>query len=166
MDLQHFHYYRRRHHRGFSIVELLISLVILAIGLVGLVQLYIASVYTYQKTRYTSLATARAKYELERVLQLGAGSYDALTNPGNALIPACYPSNPYTALSSGRGVKAVVSELPNGQVTITIVRDPFNQGRTEDLQLSSVTVAVTWTGPRMTSDVQLVTYVAKRPGGA
>ncbi|HEX2949654.1 MAG TPA: prepilin-type N-terminal cleavage/methylation domain-containing protein [Armatimonadota bacterium] len=146
--------------RGFSLVELLVSVVILAIGLVALSQLYLAALWTYHCAQYTSIAAERAQQELETVQRLGADSYTPLTDS----TPSCYPSTVYTSYSAGHGVQFQVPELPRGHGTVVITKNPFLQTPASDYQqLASAVITITWQ-PSSTkqSTVSLITYLTPR----
>lgn len=148
--------------RGFTIVELLVSLVILGVGLIGLLQLYMAATVTYQKGRCLSLATGRVQQELEKVHHLG---YTGLmTNP--LIHNTRYPASEYTALTGARGVQFDMAALPNGHGTITI-GDLMEDGAAVP-NIAVVTLEITWDGvPAAQSKVVITTMKAgPTPGGS
>src|SRR5689334_1514140 len=128
--------HRPRRRRGFTLVELLVSVLILSLALVALSQLYMAAMWTYHKARYTSLATQRAQLELEQAEGLG---YEKLA--ADPLIdPLKYPEEEYSALATGRGVQFVIEEMEpvDGNGTIKISE---YDGHPELLQ---VEIEITW----------------------
>ncbi|MHB9130065.1 MAG: type IV pilus modification PilV family protein [Armatimonadota bacterium] len=146
---------RRRWQRGLTIVELLASIAILGIGLVALSQLYLAAMFTYQRSYYMSVATQRAQYEYEKVQNLG---FYALANGPSA---ESYMPGEYTVLSPGPGVSFNVDQLPKGRGTVTWSRFPANtQGNANQLR---VVITVGWTGMKQAaSDVQIISLIANK----
>ena len=147
---------RSRRSRGLSLVELVVASVIVGVGMVGMCQLYLASMWTYQKAHYMAIATQRAQYELEKTRSVG---FAALT-PDNAtsLVPGSYASGSYTALTSGRGVQFTVADLPSGSGTITITKfRGYNY-------LLLATIQITWGGmTKAQSPVSIITLISKAP---
>lgn len=149
-----------------TLVEILVAILILGVGIVGLSNLYLATMWTYQKARNLSLATQRAELELENIQRQAATAYTALTDTSKPLIPACYSAVIYSALPSGRGVSFKVPGLPGGSGKITITTDPFKKNRPEDAKLASASIVITWTGSkRGQSNVSLTTLITNYTGG-
>jgi prepilin-type N-terminal cleavage/methylation domain-containing protein len=80
---------RRRHARGFSLLEMLFATLILLVGLVGVAQLIPASILLNQKSRLNSGALVFAQRELEQMiaqpisLKPPATFTDSIGNPCN-----------------------------------------------------------------------------------
>jgi hypothetical protein len=120
-------------------VELLISSVILSLGFVAMGQLYVASMWTYEKSHDLSVATQRAQFELEKAAHL---KYEGLTV---ADLSSAYPSPQYT-VSQNRTISFNVPDLPSGEGTITMSKDPYNAGGAADQNLLGVLVTINWRG--------------------
>ncbi|MHB9025542.1 MAG: type IV pilus modification PilV family protein [Armatimonadota bacterium] len=144
---------RRSKSRGFTLVELLVSSVILAIGFIALSQLYLASMWTYWKAHYLSVATERAQQEIEYAQRLKFPALDT----ANANSLATYYLEPgYTALDTGRGVHFYERKLPSGEGTLTVTN--YNTYS----YLLKVTVEVNWLGPPQgQSKIKISTLISK-----
>ncbi len=51
----------KKKRRGITMAEVLASLLILGIGIVGVAQMYVASMITYKKSQTVAIATERAQ---------------------------------------------------------------------------------------------------------
>ncbi|HEY3416920.1 MAG TPA: prepilin-type N-terminal cleavage/methylation domain-containing protein [Armatimonadota bacterium] len=144
---------------GVSLVELLVATVILGIGLVALMQLYMAALWSYQKGRYLSLATQRAQLEYEKVQNLGFYGLD--NGPTDFTYLRTSSGGEYTWLNPGPGVTFAVSALPGGSGTVTWQHFPANA--TGNSNMVKVDIRISWTGSVKTrSDVRLVTLLANK----
>lgn len=151
----------RRYRRGFSLVELLVSVVILSLGLIGLSQLHMAAMWTYYKTRDLSIATQRAQLELEKAQNLGFNLLDHGTLVAADPAPTCYSASEYSLLTTGRGVQFQVPSLPAGVGTVKIAK--FTPGGVPKQNLITVTIEITWDGPpRARSHVKIFTMLANK----
>ena len=130
--------FKCRRRRGFSLVELLASVLILSLALVSLGQLYVAAMWTTQKARYLSLATKRAEYELEKVRNLG------ILSLANGPTESSYPTTEYTHAANLKGVSFQEVGLPSGIGTVSWSNYPPNVAG-NDYQLK-VDVVITWAG--------------------
>lgn len=144
-------------HGGFTLVEVLVSTMILGIGLVALAQLYLAAMWTYQKSYYMSLATQRAQQEYEKVQNLG---FYALENGPDDFT--------YLRVSQGGeyewqiGVPVVrfsmADVMTGGQGVISWTHWPPNT--VGNANMLKVEIEVTWVGPKETlTPVKIVTLV-------
>jgi type IV pilus assembly protein PilV len=141
---------RQRHTcraRGFTIIEVLVSLVILSIGLLGIAKLMLFSSHSndgaYLRSQATDLAYEMLDYMRANSAQAAAGAYTTAlatpaANPGFACIGAAPCANlalydvyqwklrlnansgviPAGALPNGEG--AVVTNIIGGQTQVTI----------------------------------------------
>lgn len=153
------HHQRTSYRAGFTLIEMLVACVILAIGLIGLSQLYLASMWTYQKSRNLALATEVAQYELEKAQSYGyTGLNGALTDD---LYLRTQSGGIYTWLPAGNGVSFPVSQLPGGQGTV--VWTHYVASSQTVASLLQVEVTITWGGSvRAQSKMKVDTLIAKR----
>ncbi|HEY3379323.1 MAG TPA: prepilin-type N-terminal cleavage/methylation domain-containing protein [Armatimonadota bacterium] len=131
-----------RSRSGFTLVELLISCVILGIGMVALLHLYMVSMWSYQKARYIALATVRAQHELEKAENL---KFNVMRDRANLIGDSRYQaSEGYSELVGRNGVEFAISALPNGHGTVTVSN--FH-GHANLLQIE---IRISWEGPSPT----------------
>ncbi|MCP4234636.1 MAG: type IV pilus modification protein PilV [Aestuariibacter sp.] len=136
---------KRNLQRGFSMLEILISVVVLSIGLLGVAGLQLTSLRQADSANYRSLATIKSydiidKMHANRALAL-AGSYDiALADPApsTSTIQGSDVANWLNALAelpSGDGSVVVAA----GIATITVQWDDSrgDGSTTESFQLST-----------------------------
>lgn len=159
---------RMKRRSGFTLVEVLISVVILTVGLLAVSQLYVTGMVTYQKARNMSLAAQRAQRELERVQNL---TYTLIHTAyvDNKIVPNLYPTAlGYAAYtdpndSEVKGVTFTVDELPEGTGTVTF--QPYfhpTLGKTVP-NLLQVDVNIEWGGkPSTQTPVHLITLVVNK----
>ncbi|MHB9025138.1 MAG: type II secretion system protein [Armatimonadota bacterium] len=144
---------------GFSLVELLVSVVILGIGLVALIQLYMGALWSYQKGRYLSLATQRAQLEYEKVQNLGFYGLD--NGPTDFTYLRTQSGGEYTWLTASPGVSFTVNSLPNGRGTVTWQHFPVNGAGSANML--KVDIRILWDGSQKSqSDVRIVTLLANK----
>jgi type IV pilus assembly protein PilV len=141
---------QRKHNRtrGFTLVEVLVSLVILSIGLLGIAKLMLLSSHSndsaYLRSQATDLAYEMLDYMRANSVQAAAGNYTTAlgtpaTNPGFTCIATSPCANlalydvyqwklrlnansgvtPAGALPNGQG--SVTTTSAGGQTTITII---------------------------------------------
>jgi prepilin-type N-terminal cleavage/methylation domain-containing protein len=127
---------RLRNNRGVTLVECLVSIVILGVGLVGVVGCLTAALVTNRCASDTDLATAIAQDAIEDMPSRGFGSID-------------YDEFPQTS---------PVSALHGGVQTIEITDNYLGNPR-----LKRVSVDLAWHSPNnSTSHVRLETAVGNR----
>lgn len=83
---------------GFSMVELLIAVVILAVGLLGLAELQITAMRANTQSESMVAATALAKEKIEEIAAL-ASDNTTFNNPVNN---ATWTGSPFTLAGAGR----------------------------------------------------------------
>lgn len=130
--------------RGLTLVEVLISALILSVGVVGLAQLYLASIAFSMKTRHLAIATQRAQREIEYITTFPYADFrtDALaTHYPSSRYPGVQVVDTDSATGSGKTVSFTTDELPSGTGVVAIT--PYKTGYTHLLQ---VRVTVGWKG--------------------
>ncbi|MCF6256885.1 MAG: type IV pilus modification protein PilV [Gammaproteobacteria bacterium] len=136
--------------RGFTLIEVLVTLVVLAIGLLGLAGLQASSLKhnnnAYQRTQATFLAYDILDRMRANPFGVEAGSYNAIDTGGGPLTdPGCIDTNcdPVTlatsdtfewatrlaaVLPSGRGI--IAGTNANAPFTVTVMWDDMRTGAT------------------------------------
>ena len=144
---------RRRRH-GMTLVELLVAIGITSIGLVALSQLYISSMWVYERARSISIATHRAQYELEKVQNF---KFNIMNNRANLIADTRYSTlEGYSALSAGNGVQFPMPELRGGRGIITVSNF---RGHSNILQ---IVIEIVWQSPQKTvAPVRVVTLLTQ-----
>lgn len=134
----------RRRCRGFTLIECLVSIVLLSIGLVGVIGTLTAALIANQRASDTQLAGAIAQTTIEEMRSLGFGN-------------VTYDDFPATATSA---TLPDLAELHGAQRTIAIVDSYGGNSR-----LKKVTVTVSWRGRNgQNSSVMTETIVTNRTG--
>lgn len=114
---------RRQRSAGFSLIELLVSTLILGVALVACSQLCLTGMYTYQKARSISVATQRAQYEQEKLQNLPFNIIaTALDADSCKLVPSLYPASTYQQITNNgqRGVAFTLGDVPDGHGTVML----------------------------------------------
>lgn len=147
--------------RGFSLVEILVSSLILGLSLVAMSQLYMGAMWTYEKARKLTVATDRAHYELEKVRNLGYNMLINGINYNNQAMEDAYLPSEYSYQSTGMGVTFTVNGLPQGRGSVLWA--PYPTGTPlSTCKMMQVTVKIEWDGsPKAQSAVTLNTLCVK-----
>jgi prepilin-type N-terminal cleavage/methylation domain-containing protein len=145
--------------RGFSLIELLVVVFILAVGLTSVSALFVAGTISTRKAQRISTATNAALQQLERIRSAGfsgcVADADVFTTEDGYTI---LEQNPDMTGQIG----FAISDLPSGQGTIDIAF--YTSGAGVYPNLKDVTVTVTWAGGAGTGGTtRLQTFVANRP---
>ncbi len=135
--------------RGFTLIEVLVTLVVLAIGLLGLAGLQASSLKhnnnAYQRTQATFLAYDILDRMRANPIGVEAGNYNAIDTGSLPTNPACastsctpaqladtdtleWATHLTTALPSGRGV--ITGTAANAPFTVTVMWDDMRTGAT------------------------------------
>jgi len=82
---------RRRQTKGFSMIEILVTIIIISVGLLGIASLQVISLKNVNNTQFRTLATIYAYDMAERMRsnRTALGDYDGID--GTETDPACYP---------------------------------------------------------------------------
>jgi prepilin-type N-terminal cleavage/methylation domain-containing protein len=121
---------------GVTLVELLVTMTILAIGLVGVASMFIVAYQSQIQAHYASVATDAAAAKIEEMKAAGFGDINATTFPPTF----------------------TVAGLPSGQGTCSF--QPYPNSTSTDQYAINVTVA--WEGgPRIAGRVSLPLVLSK-----
>lgn len=131
------------HHSGFSLIEVLISIFILAVGLLGAAGLQMRSLQQEQSAYFRSQATLMAYDMADRMRSnasgLASGEYNnptasdnscsALTIASGATVTACTPAqmathDMYEWAGSGSSINNIANILPNGSGIVCLDSSP------------------------------------------
>ena len=145
---------------GVTIVEVLATAVILAIGLVGVGSMVTYGVLSHHKSVNYTIAAERATKELERIREAGYLGASAST--------ALFPYGDYT-IENGSQVSFPMPDLTSGSGVITISEDSEAQAVNPGTgvpysNLKRVRVQIFWGGSRyLRGSYEAVTLIANRP---
>jgi len=123
--------------KGFTLLEIVIALAILAIGLVGILSLFPVGFEASRRASMLTEATIHAQQKMEEFKQ---GGYDYLDTTYTDTVPSGY-----TAFTDGSGLE--------WQVTVAEINPPGN--------LKSVTLDIKWQEKGADKSETFVTYIAK-----
>ena len=145
--------------RGFSLIELLVVIFILAVGLTSVSALFVAGTISTRKAQRISAGTNAALQQLERLRS--AGFAGCIADP-----EVFTPENGYTILEQNEDMTGqvgfAVPDLPNGQGVIDIAYYASGTGTYPNLK--DVTITVTWTGGAGTGGTtRLQSLISNRP---
>jgi len=145
---------------GVTIIEVLATAIVLAIGLVGVGSMVTYGVLSHHKSLNYTVAAERATREMERIRE--AGYLGATASAG------LFPANEYT-IENGSQVSFEMPDLTSGSGVITISDDPDAQAIDPGTgqpysNLKQVRVEIFWGGSRyLRGSYQAVTLIANRP---
>lgn len=149
----------KRKSSGFTLIEMLAVVFILAVGLTSVSALFIAGIVSTRKAKRVSAGANAVQQQLERLRSAGFS--------GCTVDPEIFESDDgYTILeqnADGTGVVGfTIQDLPNGQGTIDI--QFYTGGSGTYPNLKQVTIAATWSGGATTAgSTTLQTLIANRP---
>lgn len=127
-----------RQRDGFSLIELLVTIVVLAIGLFGVTTMFLYGMSSRQYSQYSVIGTDAADQKLE---QMRSAGYNAISS---ANFPSPFP----------------VEGLPEGEGVVTW--EPYPDAASNNQY--KVTVEVSWRGGRRVSGrVVHETVISNRP---
>ncbi len=145
--------------RGFSLIEVLIVVFILAVGLASVSALFVAGTVSTRKAQRINAAVNAAQQQLERLRSAGFS--------GCIVDPDVFKSEDgYTIIEQHSDMTGqigfTVPDLPASQGTIDIAF--YDSGTGVYPNLKNVTVTLTWLGGAGTGGTtRLETFVANRP---
>jgi len=133
----------QRRRPGFSLVEVLIALMVLAAGIVVVMSTFTAATLGVQKARNGRIAADAGSSLIDQMRAAGINSLNYANFPADFQIPA--PGNPSTQVGTGH-----------------LVITPVYEGQQMPVYFE-ITVTTRVTGTRGTSaNAKLVTYIAPR----
>jgi prepilin-type N-terminal cleavage/methylation domain-containing protein len=149
----------KRRARGFTLIEVMAVVFILAVGLTSVSALFIAGLVSGRKAERISAASNAVQQQMERLRSAGfagcvadadiftsAEGYSIIENHGDG---------------TGR-IGFSVPELPNGSGVISI--EFYDSGSGVYPNLKDVTITLTWTGGKPTGGTTVFeTLIANRP---
>jgi prepilin-type N-terminal cleavage/methylation domain-containing protein len=136
--------------RGLTLIELLVTISIVAIGLLSLSTLFIAALQTNAQAYHITAASQAAQLIMERARTM---DYDDVSTSH-----ACFTSGNAAAVNDA-DFEAVASNLPSWQRNVSIA--PYPDGSSTNLK--QVTVEIVWGGSNVARGrLQMTTLVAHR----
>lgn len=117
--------YKSTHQKGSSLLEILISLLVIAVGLLGLSAMQTVSLKNINNSHFRALATVYAYDMAERMRSnldgVTAGNYDNITAPGanTSCGGAICTAAEIATLDGFQWNAQIASELPSGTGTVT-----------------------------------------------
>jgi prepilin-type N-terminal cleavage/methylation domain-containing protein len=151
---------KMKNKQGLTLIELLVTAVLLGIGLVGVAGMFTAGVVSSTKASNITVAAHRANLEIERVRD--AGYLGAVADVAH------FPSPTYTVVSSHRAT-FTVPELRNGSGYIDIYPDSAAQLTNPATglpyeNLKRLRIVISWGGGHhVAGNYTVVTLIANRP---
>lgn len=150
--------YKKKSNGGFTLLEVLISMVVLAVGLFGLAGLQVMSVRSNTSAYYRSIASMMAYDIMDRMranpVGLAAGDYDDVNNAADN--PSCAAGGvdcstqqlAFNDLNEWLNKPYKLAQLPGSSASITKVAinglDPVTGLDNGVLAAYNVTVSITW----------------------
>jgi len=145
--------------QGFTLVEVLAVVFILAVGLTSVSALFIAGLVSGRKAERLSAATNAVQQQVERLRSAGFSGCVADADVFRAADG--YTINVQNPDGTGQ-IGFTVPELPGGQGTTDIAF--YNDGTGYYPNLKQLTITVTWTGGKPTGGRTVFeTLIANRP---
>ena len=165
----------RKASRGFTLVEVIISIVVMTVGIVGLLAAFAASLATLQQSREDSIARQEAQQFIEGVYAArnsGAISFSNLQNQSQDPVNGFFKDGMQPANQAGPdGLMNTNDDLaslevgPDGQpLTLQrqIVFNPFflSDGVTVNPNLRGITITIQYGAGSMRRTYKEVTYIS------
>ena len=116
--------------RGFTLVELLVSIAVIGIAAIGIASLFYTVQYTQRSARYQETATRAAQRQIE---VLRNSSYNSLVSGETITFTSSLPPS----LPGTKSGTAVVSEPSPGLKRVDVTVSYTDNGRTKTTNLSS-----------------------------
>lgn len=145
--------------RGLSLVECLVSIVVVSLGLLAVVQCLYAALLTNQRSNRIALASAVAQQEIEDIRSLSVAGYIAQKQSEAASGTVTVTTVNGVTIIAGRPADPL---LLKGTQTVTINDYTDNTTPAINNRLKTVTSTVTWLGNNTkTESVRLTTVMAR-----
>jgi prepilin-type N-terminal cleavage/methylation domain-containing protein len=149
----------KRSERGFSLIELMVVIFILAVGLTSVASLFIVGLVSSRQAERMSAAMYEAQRQMERMRSVGFAN--CVVDADVFTEAAGYSIIQENSDKTGQ-VGFEVPGLPNGEGTIDIAY--YDSGAGIYPNLKDVTVTITWTGGRPTGGQTVMhSLIANRP---
>lgn len=145
---------------GFTLIEVLVAAMILAIGLVGVSSMVYYGVLSHEKSANYTIAAQKASQEMERIRDAGYLG---------AVVDSLHFPDPKYQIVDSSTVNFSLPELSGGQGTLSITEDTEAQVTNPDtgqpyLNMKQVVVTVSWGGShRSSGSYSLATLITNRP---
>ena len=117
--------------KGFTLVELLVTISVLGLALTGIAALFYSIQYTQQQTRYVDAATRAAQRQVEVLRSNRANSLQ----PGQTID---FTADLPTTLPNNKSGTVTVSEPASGVKRVDVKVAYTTKGRTQNVTLSSL----------------------------
>jgi prepilin-type N-terminal cleavage/methylation domain-containing protein len=148
-----------RRHAGFSLIELIVVIFILAVGLTSVASLFIAGIVSSRQAQRMSAATYEAQRQMERLRSIGFNN--CLVDPDIFTTAQGYEIAEVHADKTGT-MNFPVPQLPEGRGELEI--EYYDSGAGIYANLKTITITITWTGGRPTGGQTVLTsFIANRP---
>ncbi|MCK4519399.1 MAG: type II secretion system protein [Candidatus Omnitrophica bacterium] len=138
-----------RKSKGFTLLEIVIALAILAIGMVGILSLFPVGFQASRRASMLTEATIHAQQEIEN-FKLGGYSYLEATWPK---ADASKNGVAYSIDGAASGGWSDLGSDIKGQVTVTEINPPGN--------LKSVSLVIQWQEKGVYKSETFITYIAE-----
>ena len=126
----------RKSKAGFSLVEMMVSLTLLAVGLAGLLAMFVSAIYANDKNSHDTSGTMISQLVLEQISALPANSTANLTVTdcaGNVLTIAttggAAPTGAGAPLLTGGNIDQSAGQVPNYSMTYVACAPPGSNMR-------------------------------------
>ena len=157
---------RRRRQAGLSMVELLIAMLVLAVGMMGSMVLVRTAIVNNNRNKLDTTATALAQMVLEQISSRSA------VNASNIIIADCAgvnrTINPNGAVAPGAGALLLTSGFDSGNIdfsqdlSVPLANNHAMQYITCGPPNQQVTYEIRWNVTTMTGFTKLVTVSARK----
>ncbi len=116
--------------QGFTLVEMLVTIVVLGIAVVGIASLYYSMQVVQAQSQHLDLAVRAARSEIENLRNNG---YNNLVSGGNINFTSSLPNN----LPKDRSGTVVVSQPVSGLVQVDVTISYTDHGKAQFVKLTS-----------------------------
>jgi prepilin-type N-terminal cleavage/methylation domain-containing protein len=139
---------------GFSLIEILITVAILAVIVITLIPVFIYGFNLLQKTKQVALATQVAQLEVEQYRNM---SFDRISQSPLGSTTRAFNVTEFPSLFTDQGNPY----LRNGQMETSLTRGDVSSGTFGDSNIFKLTVIITWQYHNRQMRKDVVTYFSK-----